>query len=730
MPHTGGGKRFETPRATPAALRSPNRDPPSTFRSTPLATDARVPSDARRLNPPAPNSPPARWRWLLPVALLVLLVHFSPLGRSLDYSFFDFASRRPLIQPELPGRSALVMINDKTMDALGATGERWPFRRGTFAALLAAIDRAGAERILVDLTFLDHSDSAEQDLILAVVAASSPRIVLAANGAQGPAFWDEEFRRENAAWFKKPRTGAVDYQVDPDGVPRRYHVRHSLAAAAFDPPAMGNGGLLRWHGGLADLQRRGVPVLPAGPFIHAGRGIIDRMVAAAPDLTPADLARAFHAEPTITGEAAEAVRGRVVFVGANAPGTFDVKPLPIGGLEPGVLIHWTAWSNLAGDGFIRPHPGGSFATSILALVTLLGGVHRSGGLRRPIGAAAGLVALVVFGSYAGLSFGWFFPPVTVVATVSLALIGIIAERFWAEQARKREIQTMFGAYVDPSVVARLVNDPQSIPLRGEKRDATVFFSDLAGFTDLSEQLRDQPERMVEVVNAYLEETSECLHRHGAYVDKYIGDAVMAVFGAPQELHNHALDACRAALDAQKALEAINARYAADVGVKLAVRIGLNTGEMIVGNLGSSRKKNYTVMGDAVNLGSRLEGANKHFGTGILMGPETARRVADHLAIRPLARLRVKGKQEAVEVFTLHGEPAALAADEREFLEHYRLGYYAFMERRFADAAASLARAESLRRGDQTTLDLRRQAEQFCRTPPTPDWEPVTTLESK
>ncbi|HYC71080.1 MAG TPA: adenylate/guanylate cyclase domain-containing protein [Opitutaceae bacterium] len=675
------------------------------------------------------TSPPARWRWLLPVALIVLAVHLSPIRRELDNALFDFASRRPLREPALPDRSALVLINADTMDALGAQGERWPFRRATFAALLAAIDRAGAERILVDLAFVDHSDAAEQDLLLATVAAASPRIVLAATDRQGPAFWDDSFRSENPAWFAKPRTGGVEFRPDPDGVPRRYAARGSLAAAAFDPPSPAPGGLLRWHGGLADLRRRGVPVLPAGPFIAAGRGIVDRMAAAAPDLAPADLARAFFAEPPLTGPAAEAVRGRVIFVGANAPGTFDVKPLPIGGLEPGVLIHWTAWSNLAHGGFIRPLPAWSaLLASAAALAGLLGGVHRRGGLRAPIGAAAGLAGGVLAAAYAGLTLGWFFPPATVVVAVALALLGLLAERFWAEQARKREIQAMFGAYVDPAVVARLVSDPQSIPLRGEKRDATVFFSDLAGFTDLSEKL--PPEQMVEVVNAYLEDTSECLHRHGAYVDKYIGDAVMAVFGAPQQLADHALQACRAALDAQKALESVNARYAAAAGVRLAVRIGLNTGEMIVGNLGSSRKKNYTVMGDAVNLGSRLEGANKHFGTGILLGPETARRVAGRLAVRPLARLRVKGKQQAVEVFTLHGEAATLPADERAFLDHYARGYAAFAERRFPEAAAALARAESLRPDDQTTLDLRRQAEQFIRTPPPPDWEPVTILESK
>jgi adenylate cyclase len=167
----------------------------------------------------------------------------------------------------------------------------------------------------------------------------------------------------------------------------------------------------------------------------------------------------------------------------------------------------------------------------------------------------GLVVLLAGGAYALLSAGWFFAPATPTVAALFTLLGIAAESFWTERRRKAEIQAMFGAYVDPGVVAQLVRDPGSIRLGGERREATVFFSDLAGFTDLSEKLRDRPELMVEIVNAYLDETSECLLNHGAYVDKYIGDAVMAVFGVPAALPDHALAACRAALEAQRLLRA-------------------------------------------------------------------------------------------------------------------------------------------------------------------------------
>lgn len=681
--------------------------------------------------PPAPRS--VRWRWLPPVVLLVAAFHFSPFGPALDRAFFDASSRRPLQAAAVPAGSALVLVDQSTMDRLGREpyAMRWPFPRAAFAALIVGLERAGAAKIVVDFTFFDHSESAEQDLLLAGTAAAVPGVVLGRTARQGPVFWDEGYQREHAAFFAKTRTGDVEFKPDSDGIARRYTAPGSLAAAAFDPPAGGTGGLLRWHGGLEQIKARGVPVVPAAHFIEAGLPILDRISQEAPDFAPAALASALAREPALTGGAFELVRGRTVLVGANAAGTFDLKPLPVGRLEPGLLLHWTAWANLAADAFITPVGSGfALATAAVVMLALLLIATRWPGLTVPAVVAIGFVVILLPAAYAGLAVGWFFPPATPAIAALFTLLGIAAESFWAERRRKAEIQAMFGAYVDPGVVAQLVRDPGSIRLGGERREATVFFSDLAGFTDLSEKLRDRPELMVEIVNAYLDETSECLLNHGAYVDKYIGDAVMAVFGAPSALPDHALAACRAALEAQRLLDGINTRYAAPVGVKLAVRIGLNTGEMIVGNLGSSRKRNYTVMGDAVNLASRLEGANKAFGTGILLGEETARRVQGVLVTRPLARLRVKGKKSAVEVHTLHGAPADLPAVERDFVAAYRTGYDAYVHREFATAVAAFDRAARLQAGDLTTARLHEECVRFLATPPPPDWEAVLTLDSK
>ena len=671
-----------------------------------------------------------RWRWLLPVLALVGLFHWSPVSRALDRAFFDAASRHPLRAPSIPANSAIVLIDEHTMKAMSELGLRWPFPRTIFARLLVALHQAGAARVLVDFTFFEESESPVDDATLAAVAAASPSVILACTQERPPAFWGKDFVVAHPAFFLKPRTGFVEFPADSDGVARTYVTAGSLAAAAFDPPATAPAGrLIRWQGPLNKLGAKGVPVLSAAPYIDAGRPIIDRLQAADPDLGPEKFAATLARETGLSGPLAEAVRGRTVFVGTNASSTSDFKPVPVGDVQPGILLHWTAWTNLAGGELITPLPRAALPWVALAVAGLIiWAGRRQLELTPPLVAAGVLAAMLVGGSYAALSAGWYFPPATPLAAVLLTLLGVVAESFWIEQERKREIQSMFGAYVDPAVVAQLVRNPESIRLGGERREATVFFSDLAGFTDLSEKL--PPEQMVEVVNAYLEQTSECLHRHGAYVDKYIGDAVMAVFGVPQALPDHAVAACRSALEAYRAIDAINAQYAAKVGVKLKVRIGLNTGEMIVGNLGSSRKKNYTVMGDAVNLASRLEGANKVFGTGILLGHETALRVQGVLATRPLARLRVKGKAQAIEVHTLHGVPAELSSTECDFIAAYRGGYDAYVNGRFAEGAEALGRADGIIPGDLTTARLRAECERYSLTPPPAGWEPILTLDSK
>jgi adenylate cyclase len=670
------------------------------------------------------------WRWLLPVAALIAVFHFVPSGVTLDRAFFNFCSRHPLRTPAVPGGSAIVLIDDATMDALAPMGVRWPFSRAYFTALIAALHKAGAECIVVDLAFLDPSDAAEQDLLLGATAASVHSVVLGRIAAKPPVFYTEGFQREQGFTLPAARAGNVDIEVDSDGTVRHYRVPGSLAAAAFIPAPTSTGGLLRWHGGQRQIAASGVPVLSAGQYILAGVPIQERVREKAPGFTCEEIQRALAAEPALSGAAADAVRGRTVFVGVSATATFDMKPLPVGDkVEPGVLIHWTAWANLKENGFITEVPrwvalvGGLL---VAVLVGFFGRRHR--GIVAPGLAACGLAGLCLAGAYAAHSAGWFIPPAAPVAGALFGLLGVTAQSFLVERQRKREIQGIFGSYVAPEVVDMLVRDPAAVRLGGEKKELTALFSDLAGFTDLSEKI--PPEQLLAVVNLYLQEVSDCLLASGAYIDKYIGDAVMAVFGAPQSLPNHAAAACEGALAAQRVLAGLNPRFERDYGCSLRMRIGINTGDMIVGNMGSERKRNYTVLGDAVNLASRLEAANKEFGTSILLGETTARRVQDRFATRPLTRLRVKGKTEAVEVHELVGAAGTLTTAQQSFLSAYNEGYAALTSRRFAEAASGFARARTLAPDDLMARAWHEQASAYAIDPPPADWQPLLKLTSK
>ncbi len=681
---------------------------------------------------PVSSAPALRWRWLAPILVVVALVHLTPLGSIGDRAFFDAAARHPLEHTPPPDGSALILFDDASLDALrdADLDANWPPPRAAFAALLAGLERAGARKIILDFIFLDRSSDTFQDQLLGSLSAAFPEVVLARTPTHAPIVWDAAFTAAHPDLFAQPRTGLAEGTPDPDGVLRRYAVPDSLAAAAFDSPPAPPGGLLRWHGGIEQLRDSPpTPVLSAARFILAGLPLVSDAVDAAPDLAPAALAQFLKASPPLTGPGFDEVRDRIVFVGASAAGTFDQKPFAIGGLEPGVLHHWTAWANLAGSGFIRPLPSATpliLAALFLALVIAIG--IRVHSIALPVLVALALILGTFGAAYAGLSAGWFLPPTTPASAAALALLGVAIDRFWFEQRRRREVQAIFGSYVAPEVVDLLVRNPAAIELGGERREATVFFCDLAGFTDLSEQV--SPEQLLDIVNGYLQETSDCLLSHGAYIDKYIGDAVMAVFGIPMPLPAHALAACRGALATQRLLAARNEHLARTYRRTLGLRIGINTGEMIVGNMGSHRKKNYTVLGDCVNLASRLEGANKEFGTGILLGENTARLVRDSLILRPLTALRVKGKHTAVPVYELVGEPGDIAPDDEHFLDTYTRAHALYTSRRFSEAARAFADAATLAPKDHMTALLLAESRRFAQNPPPPDWQPVLSLSTK
>jgi adenylate cyclase len=306
---------------------------------------------------------------------------------------------------------------------------------------------------------------------------------------------------------------------------------------------------------------------------------------------------------------------------------------------------------------------------------------------------------------------------------ALAIMG--GYRFIVSDRDRRLLQKSFALYLAPHVINRMLTSSKLPELGGETRHVTIFFSDLESFSEIAEAL--SPDALMALMNAYLSEMTDIIESHGGYVDKYIGDSIVAIFGAPAEDHDHAASAARAALDCCRRLDELNWDSAAFQGHQLTQRIGINSGDALVGNFGSRRRFNYSVMSDAVNLASRLEGANKFYGTTIVASETTADLAGCGFIWRELDTVRVKGRTQALKIFELLARsdqgsplPDAVMADYSEGLAHWRAGA-------FASAATSFARAAA---ADRPSENFLARAKEALDLPPGGERDPVRTLQEK
>ena len=686
------------------------------------------------------HSTSGNFRWVrtaLLISLAIGALALSGIPERSDRWWFDSLQRAGAADAVLPEETALVLIDENALNAIseGPLRMRWPWPRAAFAALLAGLHASGAERVALDLIFFENAAAAEQDLLLGAVAAGLPGVTLATVPDRLPIVWSDDFRNLHADLFsQRAKWGFVRSMPDSDSVIRSYLPAGSLAEAMLgqDAPEFETTSapvLLRWRGNLEQLRQRGVPLLSAAPFVTAGWQILDEAARNSPDFDPGTLLAVIDAYPKPEGESFSAVQGKTVFVGANAAATFDAIATPLGAPEPGVILQWNAYASLAAGDYLKPLSNIPLWALTLAIVLVLPWAARSEiKLRKPAWLAllflAGSLAASAALFFAGL---WLAPGLPVAAT-AIAFTLVTMESLRLERVRKQEIQGWFGAYVSPAVVDRLVADPHAIELGGEMRELTVLFSDIAGFTTISEKL--PPDELVTMINRFLETQTERIIDLGGYLDKYIGDAIMAVFGSPEPIENHALAACQAALACRVALEELNDAIEIEFGLRLGMRTGINTGKVVVGNVGSTRKRNYTVLGDAVNLASRLEGANKQTDTSIMLGPVTAAKVKDNMLLRPVARLQVKGKTEAVEVFELLGVRKDCDPEIIRFAESFASAFQAYCLREFDTAAKLFQEVLNIRAADHLGRHYLEQSRQFQAAPPPEDWQGVLKLETK
>ncbi len=410
-------------------------------------------------------------------------------------------------------------------------------------------------------------------------------------------------------------------------------------------------------------------------------------------------ARTFPTIPAwevLTGQTAPgAFRDRLVFVGLTEIGVGDVQSTPFGSEIPGVEVHANVADNLLNRRYIQDTgllAGVSLlATALLALAVALFVLRTA---RHRVGAAAAAVLVLGWPLLAYAAFiarGWHLQVVSPVLAGVLALVLSLRVRVAAEEERAQRIRQTFEHYVSGPVVEEMIRHPERVKLGGERREMTVLFSDIRGFTSISETL--DPEALVRLLNEFFTPMTRLVLENGGTLDKYMGDALMAFFGAPLAHPDHAARACRATLAMRDELVRLNEGWHRDgklpPHLTLGIGIGLNSGEMSVGNVGSEVVFGYTVIGDNVNLGSRIEGLNKDYGTQILVSEHTARAAGDGFLFRELDWVRVKGKQQPVGIHELlDAAPGSLDQAGRAAL--FARGLAAYRAQDFTGAATLFA----------------------------------------
>ncbi|MDD5207152.1 MAG: CHASE2 domain-containing protein, partial [Desulfobacterales bacterium] len=422
-------------------------------------------------------------------------------------------------------------------------------------------------------------------------------------------------------------------------------------------------------------------------------------------------------------------KDKIVLVGATAVGIYDLRNTPFSPVFPGVEIHATVIDNILNKQFIHKPKW----TRIYDCLTILILGFFIGAVVPRVDAVKGLLfALILFTAHVLVS-QWVFSHYRIWVSMVYPLVaGVLVYtcltiyRYITEERERKKIRGAFSFYVSSSVVSEMLKNPDKLKLGGDKKDLSVLFSDIRGFTTISEGLT--PEELVHLLNEYLTAMTNVVFKYDGTLDKYMGDAVMAFYGAPLDQADHPFRACRSALDMMEELKKLNEKWIREGKPPLDIGIGINTGMMMVGNMGSDQRFDYTVMGDAVNLGSRLEGANKNYQTNILISESTYERVKNSFVCMELDSVRVKGKLKPVKIFQLMGED--VPRSRREAIDRFNNGLSLYLQQRWDEALEAFHAAAEIDRDLSASNIYMERCARLKANPPGSDWDGVFVMKTK
>ncbi len=427
---------------------------------------------------------------------------------------------------------------------------------------------------------------------------------------------------------------------------------------------------------------------------------------------------------------AETFRNKIVLVGATAIGIYDLRVTPFSATYPGVEIHATVIDNILHRNFLSHSSLTRFIDICMIIIFgLIIGllIPRLRPISGMLWAFLVIAVFLVINYFVFISFNVWLNLVYPFLTMIVIYLGITIYHYFKEEREKKKIRGAFQYYLTASVINEMLKDPAKLKLGGDKKDLTVLFSDIRGFTTMSEKLT--PEELVALLNEYLTAMTNQVFQNDGLLDKYMGDAIMAVFGAPLDQPDHARRACVTALAMMKELHRLQEKWKAEGRPSFNIGIGINSGDMVVGNMGSEMRFDYTVMGDMVNLGSRLEGTNKEYGTNIILSEFTYEKVKDIMCCRELDGVRVKGKVKPVKIYELLGEKK----DEPDFkalIDAFARSLVLYRKGKWDEAIAAFGQVLTIRPGDFVSTMYVERCKNLKEHPPAEPWDGVFVMTRK
>ncbi|MCW8956337.1 MAG: adenylate/guanylate cyclase domain-containing protein [Gammaproteobacteria bacterium] len=703
------------------------------------------------------------------ITIVVLLLQSMGMLSRLENISYDyrmvFARQDVRLNPEIK----IVLIDEASLQAMMPVAGRFPWPREIYADLLEFFAIGGAKLVIFDILFTENERQqvadkyTDSDLRFIQATADSGNVIHAFQLIQDDAgSRGSKFIWQNMATDFADKYGllgdetivelANDFVLPMQGL---YEVAAGVGTVTMDPDS---DGVFRRINLFSRYQDKVYPALSMAPVVlkqglhkvaiidhqldvgnrhikldRAGHYLVN-MVA---KYEPYSIAGIFSSIQKIQmGETENLIvypdefENKIVFVGASAVGLEDIKTTAVSAKTPGVLIHASVLSNYLSDDHLTPQGiiGSIILVVVFALISAVGILFLSSLIWQTL-LPLMLASLYVISGFWLFELGYVTNLVSPVLAIGLVWLSSITYLVFTEGRDKQRVRFMFSQYVSPEVLNQVADnfEDQIQASVGKREKLSILFSDIRGFTNISEHLK--AEQVVDLLNAYFSVMCDVVFNHRGTMDKYIGDAIMAFWGAPIRNEDHAFDSVATALHMARSMPEINRRMKTRGYPEIAIGIGINTAEVVLGNIGSERKLDYTVIGDGVNLASRLEGLTKQYGVPVIISEFTQQQIQDRVPCALLDMVRVKGKQVPIRIYW----PLVLPGDEEgewqkaeQLAEKTCIGFNHYVDGNWSEA---IKQYSSLPESKFRSIFIER-CENYLESPPQGEWDGVYTLTTK